>query len=31
MKKQGKNIRFINAKKGMTHHLTMSAKILKGL
>lgn len=28
-KKQGKNIRFMNAKKGMIHHLTMSARILR--
>ena len=31
MKKQEKNIRFMDAKKGMIHHLTMSAKILRGL
>ena len=31
MKKQEKNIRFIFAKKGMIHHLTMSARILRGI
>lgn len=31
MKKREKNIRFMDAKKGMTHHLTMSVRILKGL
>ena len=30
MKIQEKNIRFMDAKKGMIHHLTMSAKILRG-
>ena len=31
MKKREKNIRFMDAKKGMIHHLTMSAKILRSL
>ena len=29
MKKQEKNIRFMNAKKGIIHHLTASVRILK--
>ena len=31
MKKLEKNIRFMDAKKGMIHHLIISVKTLRGL